>query len=130
MDFGANKPIEVTKKGAFGKTYFRDVYSGVNGKRYRKSSWTILVCKNLFLLMLRFLGRQFCNTFFEGAILKCTHVLKCIFWDSNYFNFLIHDCCLWLVHERQINRWKTILRIGVMNFNWKKKKLLTRQINA
>ena len=37
MDFGANKtPVEVIKKGAFG-TYFRDIYSGVNGKWYKKS---------------------------------------------------------------------------------------------
>ena len=33
MDFGANKtPVEVIKEGAFGGTYFRDIYSGVTGK--------------------------------------------------------------------------------------------------
>ena len=33
MDFGANKrPVEIIKEGAFGVTYFRDIYSGVNGK--------------------------------------------------------------------------------------------------
>ena len=38
MDFGANKtPIEVIKKGAFGGIYLRDIYSGVNGKWYKKS---------------------------------------------------------------------------------------------
>ena len=38
MDFGANKtPVEVIKEGAFGGTYFRDIYSGINGKCYRKS---------------------------------------------------------------------------------------------
>ena len=32
MDFGANKtPTEVIKEDAFGGTYFRDIYSGVNG---------------------------------------------------------------------------------------------------
>ena len=31
MDFGANKtPIEGIKEGAFGGTYFRNIYSGVN----------------------------------------------------------------------------------------------------
>ena len=36
-DFGANKTtIEVIKKGTFEGTYFRDAYSGINGKRYRK----------------------------------------------------------------------------------------------
>ena len=38
MDFGANKtPVEVIEKGAFGGTYFRDIYSSVNGKWYKKS---------------------------------------------------------------------------------------------
>ena len=38
MDFGANKtPVEVIKEDAFGKIYFRDIYSGINGKWYRKS---------------------------------------------------------------------------------------------
>ena len=38
MDFGANKsPIEIIKEGAFGGTYFRDIYSNVNGKWYKKS---------------------------------------------------------------------------------------------
>ena len=31
MDFGANKSPEVITEGAFGGTYFRDIYSGVNG---------------------------------------------------------------------------------------------------
>ena len=39
MKFNPNKtPIEVIKEGAFGGTYFKDIYSGVNGKWYR-SSW-------------------------------------------------------------------------------------------
>ena len=38
MNFGANKtPAEVIKEGAFGGRYFRDIYSGVNGKWYRNS---------------------------------------------------------------------------------------------
>ena len=33
MDFGTNKTlVEIIKKGAFGGTYSRDNYSGVNGK--------------------------------------------------------------------------------------------------
>ena len=42
---------------------------------------------------------MFRNAFFEGAISKFTHVLKCIFWGSNYFGLLFHGCCfmlLWL----------------------------------
>ena len=37
MDFGTNKS-EIIKEGAFGGTYFRDTYSGVNGKVY-KNAW-------------------------------------------------------------------------------------------
>ena len=39
MKFDPNKtPVKVIKEGAFGVTYFRDIYSGVTGKRY-KNSW-------------------------------------------------------------------------------------------
>ena len=32
MDFGANKtPVEMIKEGAFGRTYFRNIYSSING---------------------------------------------------------------------------------------------------
>ena len=38
MDFDANKTfIEIIKEGAFEETYFRDIYSGVNSKWFRKS---------------------------------------------------------------------------------------------
>ena len=33
MEFSPDKiPIEIIKEGAFGRTYFRDIYSCVNGK--------------------------------------------------------------------------------------------------
>ena len=39
MDFNPNKtPIEVIREGAFRGTYFRDIYSDINGKWY-KNSW-------------------------------------------------------------------------------------------
>ena len=39
MNFSSNKtPIEVIREGTFGGTYFRDIYSGINEKRY-KNSW-------------------------------------------------------------------------------------------
>ena len=38
MNFGANKtPVEVIREGAFAETYFRDIYSGLNEKLYKKS---------------------------------------------------------------------------------------------
>ena len=39
MNFSPNKtPLEVIREGAFGGTYFRNIYSGINGKWY-KNSW-------------------------------------------------------------------------------------------
>ena len=39
MNFSPNKtPTEVIREGAFGGAYFRDIYSGINGKWY-KNSW-------------------------------------------------------------------------------------------
>ena len=39
MDFSPNKtPTEIIKEGAFGGTYFRNIYSGINEKWY-KNSW-------------------------------------------------------------------------------------------
>ena len=39
MNCSPNKtPIEVIKEGAFGGTYFRDIYSGINEK-WCKNSW-------------------------------------------------------------------------------------------
>ena len=44
MDFGGSIiPIEVIKRGAFGGTYFRDIYSSVIDKWYKKS-WKKLMC--------------------------------------------------------------------------------------
>ena len=43
MDFGANEtPIKIIREGAFGGTYFRDIYSD-SGKWYRKSEriWSV-----------------------------------------------------------------------------------------
>ena len=39
MEFHPNiSPVDIIKKGAFGGTYFRDIYSGVTGK-FCKNSW-------------------------------------------------------------------------------------------
>ena len=36
MDFDTNKtPVEMIKEGAFGGTYFRDIYSCANCNRYK-----------------------------------------------------------------------------------------------
>ena len=50
MDSSPNKtPIQIIKEGAFGGTYFRDVYSNINKKWY-KNSWKEFVhLKNITL---------------------------------------------------------------------------------
>ena len=56
MDFKLNiSPVEIIKKGAFGGTYFRDIYSGVNDRFY-KNSWKEFkelenIDKNIMLLI-------------------------------------------------------------------------------
>ena len=48
MDFGTNKtPVKIIKGGAFGGTYFRDIYSGVNGKWYKNSWKKLNVLENI-----------------------------------------------------------------------------------
>ena len=41
MDFGVNKTLaKVIREGAFRGTYFRDIYSGISGKWYKKT-WKV-----------------------------------------------------------------------------------------
>ena len=48
MNFGTNKtPVEVINEGAFGETYFSDIYSVINGKWYRKSWKEFRELKNI-----------------------------------------------------------------------------------
>ena len=47
MNFSPNKTAnEVIRESAFGGTYFRDIYSGINEKWY-KYSWMLLLCIRL-----------------------------------------------------------------------------------
>ena len=49
MDFKPNKtPVQIFKEGAFSRTYFRGIYSCVNGK-WCKNSWKEFdVLENIF----------------------------------------------------------------------------------
>ena len=48
MNFSTNKiRAEVIKEGALGRTYFIDIYSGVNSKLYRKSCKVFDELKNV-----------------------------------------------------------------------------------
>ena len=117
MDFGANKtPIEVIKEGAFGATYFRDLFPDVNGKWYKKSRKKPDQLKDIA-------QKYYCSDYYDVSVnkygVKCGTLLR--FWGSKgwineidpngwfqwYFRY-------WLGRrsegdERQINRWKRVV---------------------
>ena len=69
MDFGTNKtPIEVTKEGAFGGTYFRDIYSGVTGKWYRGAWKEFDELKNVD-------PKYYCSNYYDVSVNK--YGVKC-----------------------------------------------------
>ena len=48
MNFSPNKTaIEIIKEGAFGGTYFRDIYSNINKKWYKNSWKEFIYLKNI-----------------------------------------------------------------------------------
>ena len=54
-------PVEVIKEGAFGRTYFRDIYSAYKGKQYRKTSFDEL--KNI--------GQTcYCSNYYDASVNK------------------------------------------------------------
>ena len=64
MDFGANKtPVEVIKEGAFGGTSFRDIYSSVNSKCYRKSWKEFNELKNID-------REYYCSNYYDVSVNK------------------------------------------------------------
>ena len=78
MDFGANKrPIEVTKEGAFGGTYFRDIYFDVNGKWYKMSWKEFNHLKNID-------QKYYCSSYYDCGVhkygVKCGTSLR--FWEN------------------------------------------------
>ena len=117
MDFGANKtPVEVIKEGAFGGTYFRDIYSNVNGKWYKKSWKEFDQLKN-------FDRKFYCLDYYDVSVnkygVKCETSLR--FWENKgqineidlyvWFQWYFRH---WLGRrskddKRQINRWKIIV---------------------
>ena len=63
-NFGANTtPIEVIKEGAFGGTYIRDIYSGVNGKWYRNSWKEINELKDID-------QKYYCSNYYDVSVNK------------------------------------------------------------
>ena len=116
MEFRVNiSPIDVIKKGAFGGTYFRDIYSNVNNKFYKNSWKEFEELKNI--------DKKYCSDFYDIDLnyykVKCRTSLR--FWENKgwineidpygwfqwYFRY-------WKGRRseddiRQINRWKKIV---------------------
>ena len=117
MDFGANEtPIEVIKEGVFGEAYFRDIYSDVNGKWYKKPWKEFDKLKDID-------QKYYCSSYYHVSVnkygVKCGVLLR--FWENKswinkidpygWFQWYFRH---WLCRrsaddKRQINRWKKIV---------------------
>ena len=88
MDFGANQtPVEIIKEGAFGGTYFRDIYFIVNNKSYRKSWKEFDELKNID-------QKYYCSNYYDVSVNKCG--VKCgtslRFWENKRWTNPIDPC--------------------------------------
>ena len=117
MNFSPNKtPIELIKEGAFGGTYFRDIYSSINEKWYKNSWKEFVQLKNIDT---KFYASDYYDVNVNKYGVKYGTSLR--FWENKgwinktdpygwfqwYFRY-------WLGRrskddERQINRWKKIV---------------------
>ena len=114
MKFGENKTrVEVIKEGPFRGTYFRDIYSSINGKWYRNSWKELDQLKNID-------QKYYCSEYYDVSVnkydVKCGTSLR--FWgNKGWINEI--DPCSWFLwyfrywlgkrskdDERQINRYK------------------------
>ena len=69
------KPVELIKEFAFGRTYFRDIYSGINSKWYRKSWKEFDELKNID-------QKHYCSDYYDVNVNKykiIRGILK--FWE-------------------------------------------------
>ena len=98
MDFGANKtPVEIIREGAFGGTYFRDIYYGINGKWYRKPWKEFDVLKDID-------QKYYCSNYYDASVnkygVKCGTSLR--FWENKG----------WIHSVYPYGRFRCILDIG------------------
>ena len=117
MDFGTNIcPVEVIKKVAFGGTYFRNIYAGVNNKFY-KNSW--IEFEELEDMDKKYYASDFYDIGVNKYGVKCGTSLR--FWGNKGWIRPIdpYGWFQWYFRywkgrrseddQRQINRWKRIV---------------------
>ena len=78
MDFKPNKTlVEIIQEGNFGGSYFKDIYSGVNGKWYKNSWKEFYILKNIDC-------KYYCSDFYDVSVnkygVKCGTSLR--FWEN------------------------------------------------
>ena len=83
-DFGTNKiPVEVIKEGAFRGTYYREIYSGINGKQYRKLWKEFDELKNT--------DQHYCSNYCDFSVNKYGVEYGTLrFWENNGWINLIY----------------------------------------
>ena len=112
MDFGGSKTsVEVIKEAAFGETYFRSIYSNVNGKWYKKSWKEFNQLKNIDQKYDR-------SDYYDLRVNKSG--ISLMFWENmswinkiDLYGWFQWYFSYWLGRrleddERQINRWKKL----------------------
>ena len=117
MNFSPNKaPIEIMKEEAFGGTYFRDIYSGVNEQWYKYSCTEFVQLKNIDV---KFYASDYYGVNVTKYRVKCGTSLR--FWENkgcinkiDPYGWFQWSFRYWLGRrskddKRQINRWKKIV---------------------
>ena len=119
MDFGVNKtPIEVIIEGAFGGTYIRDIYSGINGKWYKNSWKEFDQLKSIDIDQ-----KYYWSDYYDVSVNKygVKYGTSLRFWENKGWRNEIdpHGWFQWYFRywlsrrskddERQINRWEKIV---------------------
>ena len=123
-DFKPNiSPIDVIKKGAFGGTYFRNIYSNVNNKFYKNTWIEFKELKDID-------KKYYCSDFYDVNLNYCKVKVgtSLRFWENKGWINVI-DPYVWFQwyfrywkgrrsndDKRQINRWKRIASrfIGIL----------------
>ena len=117
MDIRPNAtPIEVIKQGAFGGTYFRDIYSSATDKGYKNSWKEFDELKDID-------QKYYCSSYYDSSVnefaVKCGTSIR--FWESKGWIHSIDPYGLFQLYfrywlgrksvgdKRQINRWKKVV---------------------